>query len=141
MYGSETWPVKVADMQRLVRTERMMVRWMCAKTLKDRSRSEELRGCLGIEGVADVVRRGRLRWFGHVERKRDDDWVSACRNIKVGGSVGRGRSRKTWEEVIKGDLEAYGLDRKDAKNRDLWRSSIVWNRPTRASMEKRTLNR
>ena len=25
-----------------------------------------------------MVRRGRLRWFGHVERKNGDDWVSAC---------------------------------------------------------------
>ena len=31
--------------------------------------------------VADVVRRGRLRWFGHLERKSVDDWVSACRGL------------------------------------------------------------
>ena len=24
------------------------------------------------------VRRGRLRWFGHVECRSGDDWVSAC---------------------------------------------------------------
>jgi len=28
-----------------------------------------------MESVSDVVRRGRLRWFGHVERKEDSDWV------------------------------------------------------------------
>ena len=27
VYGSETWPMKAEDMQRLERTERMMVRW------------------------------------------------------------------------------------------------------------------
>ena len=32
--------------------------------------------------VADVVRRVRLRWFGHLERKSVDDWVSACRGVK-----------------------------------------------------------
>ena len=26
----------------------------------------------------EVVRRGRLRWFGHVERKADEDWVKKC---------------------------------------------------------------
>ena len=26
-----------------------------------------------IEGVVEVMRRGRLRWFGHVERKEIDD--------------------------------------------------------------------
>ena len=32
-----------------------------------------------------MVRHGRLRWFGHVERKNGDDWVSACRNVVVAG--------------------------------------------------------
>ena len=36
---------------------------------------------LDIQCVADVVTRGRLRWFRHLERKSGDDWVSACRMI------------------------------------------------------------
>src|SRR6266516_792724 len=43
VYGSETWPMKVDDMQRLVRTENNMVRWMSGVNLKDRRTSEELR--------------------------------------------------------------------------------------------------
>ena len=35
-----------------------------------------------------MVRRGRLRWFGHVERKNGDDWVSACVNVVVHGGGG-----------------------------------------------------
>ena len=40
-----------------------------------------------------AVRQGRLRWFGHVERKSGDDWVLACRNVEVAGvrCAGRGR--------------------------------------------------
>src|SRR5260221_4232181 len=69
LYGSETWPMKVDDMQRLVRTENNMVRWRSGVTLKDRRTSEVLRHGLGIESVERVVSRGRLRWFGHVERR------------------------------------------------------------------------
>ncbi len=37
---------------------------------------------LGTENVADVVRRSRLRWFGHVERENNDDWVTGiCMQI------------------------------------------------------------
>ena len=43
-----------------------------------------------------VVRHGRLRWFGHVESKNGDDWVSACRNVVVAGVRCVGRGRKTW---------------------------------------------
>src|SRR3989441_12058657 len=87
VYGSETWPMKVNDMQRLVRTENNMVRWMSGVTLKDRRSSEELRRGLGIGCVDRVVRRGRFRWFGHVERKEADDWVSNFLHLETQSSA------------------------------------------------------
>ena len=44
------------------------MRWMCGVSLKDKIFSVELLDRLGVECVSDVVQRGRLRWFGHVER-------------------------------------------------------------------------
>ena len=55
---------------------------------------------LDVEAVSDVVRRGRLRWFGHLERKHPDDWVSACRDLEVDGVKRKVRSRKTWGECV-----------------------------------------
>ena len=128
-------------MRTLERTERMMVRWMCGKTLKDKCRTEELRGRLGIEGVADVMRRSRLRWFGHEERKMGEDWVKACRNIEVEGKAGRGRNSKTWMEGVNDDMKKCGLRREWAMDRELWRRCMVRDRPTHVNMEKRTLRR
>ena len=45
------------------------------------------------ESISVVVRHGRLKWFGHVERKQPDDWESACRHIVVESVKGRGRGR------------------------------------------------
>src|SRR6184192_3550534 len=70
VYGSETWPMKVNDMQRLVRTENSMVRWMSGVTLKDRRPIEKLRLGLGIEGVEEVARRGRRGGFGKWDVRR-----------------------------------------------------------------------
>ena len=83
VYGSKTWAMKAEDMQRPERTERMMIRWMCGVRVSDKKASVELLSRLDIECVLVVVRRGRLSWFGHVERKQPDDWVSACRHIVV----------------------------------------------------------
>ena len=74
----------------------MMVIWMCGVSLKDRKCSVDLYRLLRVQSVAEVVRPGRLRWFGHVERKGGNDWVSACRNVVVAGVRCAGRGRKTW---------------------------------------------
>ena len=50
------------------------------------------------KSVVNVVRRGRLRWFGHLELRSVDDWVSACRKVEVEGERCKGRNRMTWEE-------------------------------------------
>ena len=73
----------------------MMVRWMCGVSLKDRKRSVDLYSLPGVQSVDEVVRLGGLRWFGHVECKNGDDWVSACRNVVVAGVRCAGRGRKT----------------------------------------------
>src|SRR3989442_11338054 len=124
VYGSKTWAMKVVDMQRLLRTENNMVRWISGVTLKDRRTCEELGQGLGIESVDTVVSRGRLRWYGHVERKNADDWVNKCRNLEVLGGIGKGRGKKTWIECVTTDMKNIGLKKEDAQNRSLWSSLI-----------------
>ena len=102
-----------------------MVRWMCGVTLKDRKRIEDLLERLCIERIAGVVRRSRLRWFGHVERMSADNWVSACREIEVEGSRGRGRGKKTWQECVVDDMRGLGVEREAAQDRVLWKSAIA----------------
>ena len=102
----------------------MIVRWMCGVSLKDRKRSVDLYSLLGVQSMAEVVRRGRLRWFGHVERKSGDDWVSACRNVVVAGVRCVGRGRKTWYECVKDDMKVLGLHPEWALFRGMWRGFI-----------------
>ena len=45
----------------------------------------DLYSLLDVQSVADVVRRSRLRWFGHLECRSVDGWVSACRKVEVAG--------------------------------------------------------
>ena len=58
-FGSETWPMRVEDMRRLERAEKMMIRWMCGVTLRNGKTSEEIRNRLGIVSVSDLVRQVR----------------------------------------------------------------------------------
>ena len=81
-----------------------MVRWMCGVKLQDRVPSKELRGRLGLHDIISVLisvlQQNRLRWYGHVLRKEDNDWVKKCMEYKVEGARPRGRPKKTWREIV-----------------------------------------
>ena len=133
VYASENWAVRVEEEPRMERKENVMLRWMCGVTLRDKVPtvvrdkipSVELRRRLGIEGVVEVMRQGRLRWFGHVKRKEVNDWVSTCRNLEVTGSRGRGRPRMTWRARLDGDMKDMGLRPEMAMDREKWRCGIM----------------
>jgi len=72
-----------------------MVRWMCGIKLKDRLPSKELRE------RALILQQNRLRWYGHVLRKDDGDWVKKCMEYEVEGPRPRGRPKRTWKEVVR----------------------------------------
>jgi len=73
LHGIETWPVRKEKVVALQRAEIRMVRWMCGVKLKDRLPSKELRERLGVDDIALVLQQNRLRWYGHVLRKDDDE--------------------------------------------------------------------
>lgn len=124
LYGSETWPLKESDINRIARTDKQMIRWMCNISLKDRKSSDELRNRLGITNIVDAMRQKRLRWYGHVERMDDLNPVSSCRFMEVGGFRGRGRPCKTWAQLIRSDIKKLGLRPGLTQDREAWARAI-----------------
>jgi len=98
LHGSETLACKERTWWHF--SEQRMVRWMCRVKLKDRLPSKELRERLGIDDIALVLQQKRLRWYGHVLRKEDDDWVKKCMEYEVEGPRPRGRPKRTWREFV-----------------------------------------
>jgi hypothetical protein len=54
-YSSETRPMSVGDMRCQERAEKMVIRWMCAVTLRNGKTSEEIKNRLGIVSECDMV--------------------------------------------------------------------------------------
>ena len=81
---------------------------------------------LAIDDIAEVIRRNRLRWFGHVERRDELCWIKRIETLQVDGDGVKGRPRKRWREVLKEDMRKKGLCREDAWDRSRWtRLNIV----------------
>jgi len=72
LYGSECWHLKKTQVQRLTITEMRMIRRMCGYTRIDRVRNEVIRDLVKVTPIGDKMRETRLRWFGHVKRRRVD---------------------------------------------------------------------
>jgi len=124
LYGSETWLVRKENVVALQRAEMRMVRWMCGIKLKDRFPNNELRERLVIDDIALVLQQNRLRWYGQVLRKEDDDWVKKCMEYEVEGPRPRGRLKRTWREVVKEDCQARKLNTEDAMDCSKWRKLL-----------------
>lgn len=60
---------------------------MCCVTRSDRFRSEYITGCLGIADITGkMIEEYRLRCFGLVERRDNDEIVKKMGEIKVEGN-------------------------------------------------------
>ena len=74
-----------------------------------------------------------LRWFGHVERKEENNWVKKCTRMNVIGGGGQRCSEKTWRSCVKRDMKAMGIKEEMAQDRCAWRN-ITGGRPVLARM-------
>ena len=87
---------------------------MCGNRLRDRAPSAKLRDRLGIENISTVLQRNRLRWFGHVQRKPDNDWIEVYGVSYIERLKCKGRLKVTCMKVISRDLRDLGVCREDA---------------------------
>jgi len=120
LHGSEIWPVRKENEVACQQAEMRMFRWMCGVKLQDRIPSKGLRERLRLDDIISVLQRNRLRWYGHVLRKEDNDWVKKCMKYEVEGGRPRGRPKKTWNEIVEKVCQVRGLNREDATDRRRW---------------------
>ena len=106
LHGSETLPVRKENEMALQRAEMRMVRWMCGVKLHNRIPSKGLRERLGLDTIS-VLQWNRLRWYEHVLRKEDNDWVKECMEYEVEGATPRGRPKQTWRGIVEKDCKGH----------------------------------
>ena len=77
-----------------------------------------------MELVSLIIKKSRLRWFGYVERKDDNEGVKRCVTWEVEGIRQRGCPKKIWWDCVKDDMESLGLSQKDVQFRNKQRRRI-----------------
>ncbi len=119
LYGSETWALTKENQRKVECAENRMIRKMSG--VKDGVPVEKMRQEMGIMKITEVIRMGRLRWFGHVRRREESSWVRRCMDMEIEGRNPKGRPKLTWRQVVRQDLELMGMEEEEAEDRDYWR--------------------
>ena len=78
LHESETWPVRKENKVALQRAEMRMVRWM--SHWGKRVANKELRERLGLDDIISVLQQNRVRWYGHVLQKTDNEEMYGVRS-------------------------------------------------------------
>ena len=87
-----------------------MIRWMCGYTRMDRISNGVIKNLVKVAPIEDKLREIRLRWVGHVKRRVKDTPVRRCESINIPkGKRGKGRPKKSLDEVIREYLKVVGL--------------------------------
>ena len=104
LYGSEAWYLKENQKAILRRAERAMMRAMCGEKVVDRKTIVEQVNMLGLKETIDrLATTNRVRWYGHVPRRNDDNILRVAMDLEVSGKRKRGRPKKTGKKQVEED--------------------------------------
>ena len=73
LYGLNTEAVKKKQVEEMEIAEIKMLRFAMGVTRKDKIRNEYISGTVKVEQLGMKMREGRLRWYGHVMRRYQEN--------------------------------------------------------------------
>lgn len=106
LYGCETWPLRKEDLHQLDVFDHFCLRRILRVRLSDRIPNAAIRARCKILSLEETLLKRRLRWFGHVLRRPDEEIVRklVAPNTLPGWKKRRGGQLKTWLATVKADM-------------------------------------
>ena len=130
MYGSETWALQKREEQKLDRTEMRMLRWMLGISLRERRRNDAIRAEAGVVAILEKISKARMRWFGHIMRREEEDPVKVAWRHPIEERRTVGRQRIRWRDIVERDLGVLNLREEEAQDIIYWRQRTRATDPT-----------
>ena len=120
VYGAECWQLQRSSPERKLHTTEMrMLRWARGKTRLDHVRNVDIWKEAHMYPMAEFLREKRLRWFGHVQLRRDkDDATRKILQMEVDGKTNRGRPKLRWGDLVKEDMARNQMTTEMAEDRN-----------------------
>ena len=127
-YGATTWALTQTEEKKLDAFEMRLLRRMLNIRWDDFVRNDDIRRRLNQIPVSIKIKKGRLKWFGHVERMDEGRGPRRALGAEMHGRRPLGRPRTRWLDVLARDLEGTvdNLEeaREAAQDRGRWREIV-----------------
>ena len=85
---------------------------------------EEVPGRCRVETLEELLKRRRLRWFGHATRKGQEGPIRRILELKFTVRRHRARPKKSWRKIVETDMRLIGAFENFALNRAKWKKRI-----------------
>ena len=101
-----------------------MLRYSLGVTKLNKIRSEYIRGTAHARRLRDKLREERLRWYGHMMRRKEEYIGKRMLRIELPGRRKRGRPKRRFMDVVKEDMRVAGVTNDIVWGRLEWRRKI-----------------
>lgn len=131
LYGSELWCLTTTAEQHPNAFYMRCLRTIIGATIGDRMRNDLVLQLTGQPTLENILRRNRLRWFGHVNRMNDGSGLPRLPKKALYASFREGKRpphgvKLRWRDKISTDLSTTNIRnwRREVYERDKWRKTI-----------------
>ena len=108
MYGSETWSLTSNTESKIQAAEMRVLRLIKGVTQRDRCRNKSVRAELKVEPLLWSIKKGRLRWYGHVKRMNKEMCAAKYLEWKPQRKRPVGHPRRRWKGGVDRALKKRG---------------------------------
>jgi hypothetical protein len=115
LYGAENWALANKLVDVLIRCYRRMLKYMASVTMWDRMSSVEVARRCGLKQLNCVLKARRLKWFGHVKRRNEDEVLGRVVNLVVTVQAGFWMTESSELNVRQEDRWLGGVVRRNDK--------------------------
>jgi hypothetical protein len=126
LYASETWTLKEVDRKKLLAFEMKCYRRVLRINWQDMVRNDDIRKKISkAETIIDIIKKRKLRLFGHICRMDDCRLIKHLIFGKMDGKPRRGRPCREWLDDITEWCQRSGHDLFHlAQDRRAWKNLI-----------------
>ena len=73
-----------------------------------------------MQRISEKARGARIRWFGHIVRRKAEEDIRVAYEIEVEDSRLRDRPKKKWRDQLRKDMQEMDIREKEAQDWKHW---------------------